>query len=458
MNHHRLIEDSELPLYSLELIFATSSTLFSQGLHEGVATYDLMVRDIPKHRNFLLAGGLEAIIQYISELHFSEDQVKYLLEAKRVSSSFAEYLRKFKFTGSILAMPEGTLHFPSEPMLRVTAPLVEANLITDLLIHLSHIDTLLLSKLARLHIAADGRAAIAVGTIRAQGVDAGWRACRAATFFEGMRFSNAAASMRLGVEAATPIMVGNHAFIKAFPSEFEAMRAFTAEVPTATPMIDTYDVRMGIANAITIADELKTSGRELFAVCIDSGDVAETAHYAREQLDRAGHRDTKIAIAGNMDEYKIKKILDDGVPVQAFLVVTEVVTSADEPKLEMVYKLAQLEYRGEIKQKAKFADGKASLPGVKQVYRTVKSGQIAGDIIGLEGENLGLPLLVPVFKGGKLVYQMPSPEERRAYVEEQLSLLPVAHRDLTTPQEPLVSVSKGVGDLVEQVRAEHVTP
>lgn len=449
----RLFDDSEISLYSLELYFATSSIFYSQGLGNATATFDLMVRDKPPHRNFLMAGGLEAIIQFLNNLKFTDDQIEHLLNKKTVSKEFADYLRDLSFSGSVYAMPEGTVHFPGEPMLRITAPLIEANIITDALIGLATVDTLYLSKLARIRIAADN-ANIAVGGIRAPGIDAGWRLCRNALFFENMGFSNTAVAKRMGIDSAA-IIVGNHAFIKAFPNELEAMRALTKDIIPSAPMIDTYDYKQGIKNAITIANELKAQGKKLFAITIDSGNVLRIANYARRELDRTGHKETLITVTGNLDEYKIADLVKNKIPANGYLVVTEVVTSSDSPKLETVYKLAQLEQNGKVQHTAKFAPGKLSFPGVKQVYRKIEDGKLVADYIGLEGEDLGQPLLVPIFENGKQAYKVPSYEEIREYVKGQLRLLPNKYLELEKDYNPPVDFSDKIKNLLKKVRMEH---
>ena len=415
----RLINDSELPGFCLEHHFGLGSIFLNEGKDNLVATCDLLIREAP-HRNFLMAGGLEAIIHFLNNLRYDDDLIAHLLKAERISTKFAKYLKNFSFSGDIYALPEGTVYFPGGPLLRVTAPIIEAHLITDQLIALANIDTLLLSKLARVRLAAKD-IKCSVGFVRAHGIDAGWRAARNTLFFRNMGFNNVSVALRLGLEATASAFNANHAFITSFDSELEALRAAARNFPDAiSPMFDTYGIEQGLANVIKVADELKAKGKQLASVVVDSGDLLEVSKYARKKLNEAGHTKTRIAVSSNLDEYKISKFLEAGMPADIFLLVTEIVTSADAPKLETVYKVAQIDDGDSVRYTAKFSPGKLSLPGKKQIYRKLSGGKIEKDIVGLEGENdLGQPLLVPIFKKGKLVYQLPTNDERKNYVVEQ---------------------------------------
>lgn len=452
----RLVNDSELPGFCLEHHFGLGSIFLNEGKENLIATCDLLIREAPR-RNFLLAGGLEAIISFLNNLHYDDALIAHLLKAKRISKKFAEYLKKFSFSGDVYALPEGTVYFPGEILLRVTAPIIEAHLITDQLIALANVDTLLLSKLARVRLAAKD-IKCSIGFVRAHGIDAGWRAMRNTLFFKNMGFNNVSAALRLGLEATASAFNANHAFIKSFSSELEAMRAAARNFPEAiAPMIDTYEVKQGLTNVIKVADELKTRGKQLASIVVDSGDLLKIAKYARERLDEAGHKKTKIAVSSNLDEYKIAKFIKAGMPADMFLLVTEIVTSADSPKLETVYKVAQIEEGKNVRYTAKFSPGKLSLPGRKQVYRKFFHGKIKKDIIGLEGENnLGQPLLVPIFKKGKLVYKLPTAEERKNYVAEQLAQLPEKYKDIFNEHKPPLKISSKIKQLFELVRSRHV--
>lgn len=450
----RLITDEELSIYSLEHIFSMCSSWYDEGMNDTIATFDLMVRDKPRHRSFLLAGGLEAIINYLTNLSYNKEQIKYLLDEKRISKNFANYLSKFSFSGDVQAMPEGTIYFPGEPLVRITAPLVEANLITDVLISLATIDTMLLSKLARVRIAGRDRR-IGVGFVRAQGIDAGWRAGRNSYFFENMGISNVAISKRLRVKSLA-VIVAHHAYIKSFPSEIIAMRTIVNNFPgVVSVMIDTYDTDKGIENAIKVAKELKQQGKSLGGITIDSGDLLSIAKKVRRKLDNAGFKEVKISVASNLNEYKIDEMMKKGIPADHFLVVTEVITSADSPTLETVYKICMLEKKGEITYTAKFSPGKLSLPGKKQVFRVFEDGKIKKDIIGLEEEKLGEPLLIPVIKKGKQIYKIPSLKEYSIYTTKQLSTLSGSYKDIYSDKSAPLEVSKKVKDLLEKVRKQH---
>jgi len=451
----RLIKDSELPGFCLEHHFGLGSIFLKERKENLIATCDLLIREAPR-RNFLVAGGLEAIISFLSNLHYSNKVITHLLKAKRISKNFASYLKNFSFSGDVYALPEGTVYFPGEPLLRITAPIIEAYLITDQLIALANIDTLLLSKLARVRLSAKD-IKCSIGFVRAHGIDAGWRAARNSLFFKNMGFNNVSVALRLGFEATASAFNANHAFIKSFDYELEALRVAARNFPDAiSPMFDTYDIEQGIINVIKVADELKAKGKHLSSIVVDSGDLLEVAKYARKKLDKAGHAKTKIAVSSNLDEYKISKFIKAGIPADMFLLVTEIVTSADAPKLETVYKVAQIEEGSSVRYTAKFSPGKLSLPGKKQIYRRLKGGKIDKDIIGLDDEKLGQPLLVPIFKKGKLVYQTPSIEERRNYTTKQLSQLPSKLKDIFNDHKAPLEISAKIKELLEMVRSQHI--
>lgn len=456
MNNQRLIDDSELPGFCLEHNFGLGSIFLAEGMKDLTATFDLYIRDLPQHRNFLVAGGLEAIIGFIKNLHYDKKLIKHLVKSKRISKNFAEYLENFSFSGDIYALPEGTIHFPGTPLVRITAPIIEANLITDQLIALANIDSLLLTKLARVRLAAKN-IKCSIGFVRAQGIDAGWRAARNSTFFENMGFNNVSAALRLGLKATASAFNANHAYVKSFETELESFRAAARIFPDAiAPMFDTYSIEQGIDNAIKVADELKSKGKQLASVVVDSGDLLEVAKYARKKLNKAGHKKTKIAVASNLDEYKIANFIKSNIPADMFLLVTEIVTSADAPKLEMVYKVAQIESDESVRYTAKFSPNKLSLPGKKQVYRKLKNGVIEKDIIGIENEKLGNPLLIPIFKKGKLVYKIPTIEENREYMMKQLAILPTKYKDIFKEYKLPIEVSKEVKKLLNVVKSQHI--
>ncbi|MDD5031769.1 MAG: nicotinate phosphoribosyltransferase [Patescibacteria group bacterium] len=455
MKNKRLINDSELPGFCLEHHFGLGTIFLAEGMENLIATFDLYVRDLPPRRNFLVAGGLEAIIDFIKNLRYDKTLIKHLLKSGRISKKFARYLENFSFSGDIYGLPEGTVHFPQSPIIRVTAPIIEAHLITDQLIALANIDTLLLTKLARVRLAARD-IKCSIGFVRAHGIDAGWRAVRNSTFFENMGFNNVSAALRLGLKATSSAFNANHAYVKSFNTELESFRAAARAFPDSiSPMFDTYDTKRGLDNVIKVADELKSKNKRLASVFVDSGNLVEVAKYARRRLDEAGYNKTKIAVASNLDEYKIEKFIKSNIPADMILLVTEVVTSADSPRLEMVYKIAQIEDGSSVSYTAKFSPGKLSLPGKKQVFRQLENNFVKEDIIGLENEKLGKPLLVPIFRKGRLVYKIPTIEQRRKYTMSQLSLLPERYKNISKSYKPPIKISKKIKELLKIVRARH---
>ena len=249
-------------------------------------------------------------------------------------------------------------------------------------------------------------------------------------------------------------MIVYHATIKSFKTELEAFRKVNELFPNRVAlMIDTYDIKQGTKNAITVARELKEKGRSLMGVVIDSGDLIKLSKYARAELDKAGFSEVKIVLASNLEEYKIKKIKEEKAPVDVALVNTEGVTSSDSPILEAIYKLAELQKGEEVRPVAKFSSGKKSYPGKKQVFR---SENFDKDVIGLENENLGQPLLIKMVEKGKLVYEIPSLDQTRGYIHEQIKKIPKKLLDIENEQVYPVEISKKLQKLTEEVRKEHV--
>ena len=251
-----------------------------------------------------------------------------------------------------------------------------------------------------------------------------------------------------------PAMIVYHATVKSFKTELEAFRKVNELFPNRVAlMIDTYDIKQGVKNAVTVAKELKQKGQALLGVVIDSGDLIKLAKYVRQELDKEGFPEIKIVLGSNLDEYKLKKIKEAETPFDIAMVNTEGVTSSDSPVLETVYKLAELRHGSKIMPVAKFAPGKQSYPGRKQVFR---AEDFSKDILGLEGENLGHPLLIKMVEEGRLVYKIPSLDETRSYIHKQLKQMPQRLLDIEKEQDYQVEISSNLKQLTEKVRKEHI--
>lgn len=456
-SHLYLPED--LPIMETNHTFAAGSIWMKYGMDTHVATYDLFVRDMPPQRNFMVFGGLEEIIQDIQRWRYTREHIAYLKRIGVIGSAMERYLKNFRFRGDIAAMPEGTIFFPGEPIVRVTAPLIDASLFTLYFINVLVSHTIFFSKAIRSILVAKGKTVLG-GGCRAHSFETNAKAVRALYAVGGGRPTTTAAicyKYHIPVPDA-PVFLGQHAFIKSFDRERSAMDAFASVFPDqAAFMIDTYDFNQGLRNAIATGLALKKSGHRLRLVVIDSGNVAALAKKARRALDHAGLRYVKIFVAGNIDEYKLKRLIDKKIPADVYHVITELNTSSDAPKLEAVYKLAEIRNGKNIRYTAKFAPGKLSLPGRKQVFRQFdRRGIMQNDTIGLDGEKLGAPLLRPIFRHGKLVYQSPTLEGIRSYVRKQIEVLPARLRRIDREYTFPVRVSPKLKKLLATVRSEKI--
>lgn len=387
------------------------------------ATFELFVRSLPPNRSYLIAAGLEQALDYLSDLSFTRDQIEYLrgLPAfKRVSGDFFKYLEGLRFSGDVWAMPEGTAAFAMEPFLRVEAPIIEAQIVETFLLSIINFETLVASKAARVVAAARGRGVVDFGTRRAHGSEAGLLAARAAYIGGCIGTSNLEAGYLFGIPVFGTMA---HSFVMSFDDEMEAFRTFMKVFPdTATLLVDTYDALGAIER---IAREL---GPGVPAIRLDSGDLAELSRKARLVLDRAGMNSTKIFASGDLNEYRIADLINQGAPIDAFGVGTELVTSYDAPALGGIYKLVGQWLDGQLRMRVKLSHEKATYPGPKQVWRSVgRDGRYIGDVVALADEprpaHSARPLLERVMAAGKAVgpYEDRSREARRARLEEARS-------------------------------------
>jgi nicotinate phosphoribosyltransferase len=387
-------------LYELTM----AAAYFENGLRNR-AIFELFIRKLPKHRSYLIVAGLEQALDYLSTLRFAADQIDYLREHpsfKKVSREFFDYLAEFRFTGDVWAMPEGTAAFAMEPLLRVTAPIIEAQVVETFLLSTINFQTMIASKAARVVTAARGRSVVEFGTRRAHGTEAGLFAARAAYIGGCIGTSNVEAGHLFGIPTFGTLA---HSFVMSFDDEDDAFRAFLKVFPdTATVLVDTYDT---IAAVKRLARDF---GPTIPAVRLDSGDLCELSKEVRRILDGAGMMGTKIFASGDLNEYKIADLISRGAKIDSFGVGTDLATSYDEPALSGVYKLAGIEEDGRVSMRIKLSHDKATYPGAKQVWRFEDTtGRYVYDLITLaeEGEPHAnsaaacRPLLEPVMKHGR---------------------------------------------------------
>jgi nicotinate phosphoribosyltransferase len=410
-------------LYQLTM----AQAYFALGMHE-TAVFELFVRRLPATRRFLLTAGLEQALEFIASLRFTAEEVEFLAGCGLFRRDFLEHLQRVRFSGAIHALPEGTPFFAGEPIVRVTAPIVEAQLLESRLLNIVHFQTTIASKAARCVIAAQGRQLIDFGMRRAHGADAALLTARAAYLAGFDATATVEAGRRFGLPLSGTLA---HSFIEAHDSEEQAFRNFvsSSEAPT-TLLVDTYDTARGLQRAIALARELAQSGRGrgVAAIRIDSGELATQARTARAALDAYGCGNVRIVLSGNLDEQVIEGFIADGVPADAFGVGTSLAVSADAPALDMVYKLQ--EYAG--KPRRKRSAGKTTWPGIKQLWRErAGSGEYLRDRIALQDEQLpGEPLLIEVMRNGACERPAPSLNEIRAHCRAELHALPPAVRGL----------------------------
>ena len=396
------------------------------------ATFELFVRKLPPGRNFLVAAGLEQAVEFLEGLAFGPAELEWVAGSGHFKPAFAERLARLRFTGEVHAMPEGTVFFPNEPILRVTAPLPEAQLVESRLVNLLHYQVLVASKAARSVLAAGGKRLIVFGLRRAHGAEAGLLAARA-SYLAGFDGTSAVlAAPRFGIPVFGTMA---HSFVQAHESETAAFAHFARAFPrSALLLIDTYDTVAAARKVAALAPALAREGIALRGVRLDSGDLGALARAVREVLDAAGLARAMIFASGNLDEYRVRELAAGGAPIDAFGVGTSLVTAADAPFLDAVYKLQ--EYDGRPRRKR--SSGKETWPGRKQVYRHLDAdGRFARDVVTEASDpQSGEPLIAPVMQDGHRLCPLPTLGQARDRARDQLARLPPALRALEDAPAP----------------------
>ncbi len=401
------------------------------------ATFDLFIRRLPENRSYFLFAGLEEALQYLHNIEFTDEHLSYL-KKQGFSQDFLDYLGGFKFTGDVWAVPEGTVAFPNEPLIRVTAPIIEAQLLETFLLNTINLQTMIATKASRVVHAAKGKSVIEFGLRREHGIDAGMKAARSSYIAGCQGTSNVLAGAAYGIPVFGTMA---HSFIMSYPKEIDAFRAFAKTFPDkSTLLIDTYDEMAGAEKAVIVAKELEAQGYKLGGVRLDSGDLTKTSKKIRKLLDAKDLGYVKIFVSDDLDEFKIAQLLNEGAKIDSFGVGTKMGTSADRPYLDVIYKLCEtMAANGSFSPIMKLSQDKITLPGRKQVYRFKESdGNIKKDVIALANEHAnGEPLLVKVMEKGTLTYRLPTLEQIRAEAFENLSKLPEEYKALTNaPTSP----------------------
>ena len=460
---------------------------FQSGNNKKVV-FDAFYRKNPSGGGYAIAAGLEQVIQYVKELHFEEEDIAYLRSIGIFEEAFLDYLKNFRFTGDIYAIPEGSVVFPREPLVKVIAPIMEAQLVETAILNIVNHQSLIATKSSRVVYAAKGDGIMEFGLRRAQGPDAGIYGARAAVIGGCIGTSNVLCGQLFDV----PVK-GTHAhsWIMSFPDEYTALKTYAKLYPDACILlVDTYDtIKSGVPNAIRVFREMKEEGYELknYGIRLDSGDLAYMSKKARKMLDAAGFTDAIISASSDLDEYLIDSLKTQGAAITSWGVGTNLITSADTPAFGGVYKLAAVydEEKQEFIPKIKLSENsvKVTNPGNKTVYRIYEkeTGKIKADLIALvdetfsEDETLLLfdpvetwkktkmkpgtftirEMMVPVFRDGKCVYESPSVMEMREYCIREQNTMWEETRRLVNPHEMYVDLSKKLYDMKMELLDRH---
>jgi nicotinate phosphoribosyltransferase len=436
------------------------------------ATFSLFVRQLPPDRGFLVAAGLADVVHFLETFAFSTDDLAFLQQTGRFHADFLDYLAHLRFTGEVYALPEGCLCFAHEPLLEITAPIIEAQIIETFVLNAMHLQTLIASKAARCVAAAQGRMLVDFSLRRTHGIDAGVKVARASYLAGFAGTSNVLAGKLYGVPFYGTMA---HSFIQSFDDEEEAFQAYTDTFPAETALlIDTYNTITGAQRAARVGHALQQRGYRLRGVRLDSGDLLTLSQQTRQILDAAGLTDTRIYASGGLNEHAIARLVAAGAPIDVFGVGTDMGVSGDAPALDMAYKL--VEYAG--RPRLKLSSQKVSLLGRKQIFRlTDVKGHYTQDYLGLRTESLDdvaraaavppervTPLLAKVMENGRLLHPLPTLDESRRLFLEEFARLPEGCKALHAPTRYPVNLTPTLArfqdEAVTQLRARYgpVTP
>ncbi len=411
------------------------------------ATFELFVRDLPENRGFLVAAGLEDALSYLSHLRYAKEEISWLRKTGLFRENFLKYLEKLRFGGEVWAVPEGRIVFPNEPLIRVTAPRIQAQIVETKLLNTIGFQTMIATKASRVVYSAAGRPVVDFSARRTHGSEAALKAARSSFIAGCAGTSNLEAAKKYRIPVYGTIA---HSFVLSFDTETEAFRAYSKSYPDNTILlVDTFNTVRGIRNAILVAKEMRGRGCEVRGIRIDSGDLAKLSKKARNMLDRAGLNNVRIIVSGNLDEYKISELMRKGSPIDSFGVGTEMGTSGDAPSLNVAYKL--VENRG--RPVMKLSKAKATLPGVKQVFRQYGNSSIKRDVIALRNENIeGEPLLEKWMQKGRLCKKLPALSEIRENFLRDFEALDNRAKRLAKPKKTPVVLSPGLRKLIDKTK------
>jgi nicotinate phosphoribosyltransferase len=431
-------------LYELTMLQA----YFEQRMNER-AVFELFVRKLPAHRNFLVAAGLAQVLDYLSGLRFDADDLAWLNGCGRFTREFVDSLADLRFTGDVDALPEGTIFFADEPIVRISAPLREAQLVESRVMNLIHYETLVASKAARSVLAAPDRLLVDFGLRRAHGAEAGLLSARASYIAGFSGTATLEAARQFGVPVYGTMA---HSYVQAHADESSAFESFARAHPeNAVLLIDTYDTERAARKVVELSTKLRADGLAIKGVRIDSGDLGEHARRVRGIFDAAGLDAITIFASGNLDEYRLRDLVGQHAPIDGFGVGTRMNTSADAPYLDCAYKLQ--EYEGRPRRKR--SEGKATWPGCKQVYRRYRDGgRLAGDMLTLaDASPHGTALLQPIVRAGRILAPAVALEEAREHARIGLTQLPEPLRALDDADPYPVGIAPELRELAARIDA-----
>lgn len=455
---------SDIPLLEYNQIFVNNLTWIDRGIEKSVATFDLVVRDLPENWNFYVFDGLERFVDMLLQFRFDDRAVRLLKSMNLIDSKKSEeYYKNLKFSGEVYSMKDGGVFFPGEPIVRITAPIIEANMLTAFIMNVFNYPIRVLTKSLRVKFAS-GPTTFFIGSLaRLPGFEQGVYPIRDAYLLESQignpylyrKFPELTPSNKITSNV-------NHAFIKSFSTERQAFRHFLDVLVKKANfffvMADTYEIKKGLAIFIEEIKKTPNLDRKKVMMTIDSGDLKQSAHYMREELDKNGLEEIRIQAMGGLDEYNIDNMVKSKTPIDCYVSATALINTVDCPKLELVYKMAELRHdSGIVEQKAKLTIGKESYPGRKQVFRIYEDGKISRDIIGLDGENLGKPLLEKIIENGEIIAKIPGIEDTKIFLKSEIETLPESFKTIRGKGNLYkIDISDRLRILLDEVKAKHL--
>ena len=435
-----------------DLYELTMAQAYWQSGKTAQATFSLFFRNYPPDRAYFVFAGLQDILEYLEGFQFTSNDIDFLRSLNQFDNGFLGYLGDLQFTGSVRAMSEGTVFFVDEPVVEVTGPIIEAQIVETFLVNQANVQTMLATKASRVTHVAQGKAIVDFAARRAHGTEAASKLARVGYMAGFAGTSNVLAGKLYGIPTSGTMA---HSFVTTFEDEIDAFRAYARSFPNAsTFLVDTYDTLDGVRKAIVVAKEMRQRGHKLRAIRLDSGNLLDLSLKSRTLLDEAGLNDVQVFASGGLDEFEVDALLKAGAPIDGFGVGTKVGVSADAPWTDCAYKLVEYDGRPTLK----LSSEKQTLPGPKQVYRFRDGNRsYQRDVIARDGEPRPAegaePLLLEVMKDGKPASPLPALKELRERFASEFACLPDQHKALKTPEQYDVSIT----DALEKLRSKAVS-